>query len=67
MFKNILAKLSELEQLIVKLISRSSIRLDKNSVMFVVSDEHIVLFNKLSHSPGHSMWTLALLEILHGG
>ena len=63
-FINILAKLNELEQVTVKW---SVTWLDTNATMLVVSDEHVELFNKLSHTSGHSLCTLPLLETLHGG
>ena len=66
-FKNVLAKLSESEQSIVKSIIGSAISLDMKLMIPSVSDEHVVLYNKLLHSSGQSLWTLPLLEILHGG
>ena len=54
-FRNILAKISELEQSIVKEITGSAISLDINSMTSSVSDEHDELFNKLSHCPGHNL------------
>ena len=54
-FRNVLAKLSESEQLRVKLTKESGILLDINSVTSLVSDEQDELFSKLSHSPEHNL------------
>ena len=62
-----LAKLSESEQSIVKSITESATSLDMKLMTSSVSDEHVVLYNKLLHSSGHSLCTLPLLDTLHGG
>ena len=46
-FKNVLAKLRESEQSIVKSIIGSFFSLDMKLMIYSVSDEHVVLYNKL--------------------
>ena len=54
-FRKVLAKLTELEQSMVKLIKESDIVLEINAMKSLVSDEHDELFSKLSHCPGHNL------------
>lgn len=56
LFKNLLEKLSESEQLIVKflIIRELDSLLVTNSVKYLVSEEHAPLFNRSSHTSEHS-------------
>ena len=60
LLKNLLEKLRESEQLIVKFIRELNSMLVTNSIKYLVSEEHSPLFNKLSHTSEQSFWAPSL-------